>query len=105
MGIIKETLKEAFEDTKLELSIAKPDWIVSNLPKIGLMVWWAVFTIWFVCTQIYLPIKLFMYGKMNNSLTYSFGFGAAFVILIAFIINNFLLNFTMKLHDKIMRKK
>ncbi len=103
MGLIKETLKEAFEDTKLELGVAKPDWIVSNLPKIGLMVWWAVFTIWFACTQIYLPIKLFMYGKMNDSLAHSFG--AVFVILIAFIINNFLLNFTMKLHDKIMEKK
>ena len=103
MGIIKETLKEAFEDTKLELGVAKPDWIVSNLPKIGLMIWWAVFVIWFACVQIYLPIKLFMYGKMNNSFTHSFG--AVFVILIAFIINNFLLNFTMKLHDKIMEKK
>ena len=103
MGIIKETLKEAFEDTKLEFGVAKPDWIVSNLPKIGLSIWWAVFVIWFACTQIYLPIKLFMYGKMNNSLTHSFG--AVAVIVIAFILNNFLLNFTMKLHDKIMEKK
>ena len=103
MGLIKETLKEAFEDTKLELGVAKPDWIVSNLPKIGLMIWWAVFVIWFGSVQIYLPIKLFMYGKMNSSFTHSFG--AVFVILIAFIINNFLLNFTMKLHDKIMEKK
>lgn len=103
MGIIKETLKEAFEDTKIELGVAKPDWIVSNLPKIGLMIWWAIFVIWFACTQIYLPIKLFMYGKMNDSLAHSFG--AVFVIMIAFVINNFLLNFTMKLHDKIMEKK
>lgn len=103
MGLIKETLKEAFEDTKLELGVAKPDWILSHLPKIGLMIWWAIFVIWFACTQIYFPIKLFMYGKMNNSLAHSFG--AVFVILIAFIINNFLLNFTMKLHDKIMEKK
>ena len=103
MGIIKETLKEAFEDTKLELGVAKPDWLVSYLPKIGLTIWWAVVLIWFACTQIYLPFKLFMYGKMNNSLAYSFS--SVFVILIAFIINNFLLNFTMKLHDKIMGKK
>lgn len=103
MGLIKETLKEAFEDTKLELGVAKPDWLVSYLPKIGLTIWWAVFVIWFGSVQIYFPIKLFMYGKMNNSLTHSFG--AVFVILIAFIINNFLLNFTMKLHDKIMEKK
>lgn len=103
MGIIKETLKEAFEDTKLEFGVAKPDWIVSNLPKIGLMIWWAIFVIWFACTQIYLPVKLFMYGKMNDSLAHSFG--SVFVIMIAFVINNFLLNFTMKLHDKIMEKK
>lgn len=103
MGLIKETLKEAFEDTKLELGVAKPDWIVSNLQKIGLMIWWAIFVIWFGTVQIYLPIKLFMYGKMNNSLTHTLG--AAFVIFIAFIINTFLLNFTMKLHDKIMGKK
>lgn len=103
MGLIKETLKEAFEDTKLELGVAKPDWMVSCLPKIGLMVWWAVVMVWFVAVQIYVPIKLFMYGKMNNSLTHTLG--AAFVILIAFIINIFLLNFTMKLHDKIMEKK
>ena len=103
MGLITETLKEAFEDTKIELGVAKPDWILSYLPKIGLMTWWAVFTIWFICTQIYFPFKLFMYGKTNNSLAYSFG--SVFVILIAFIINNFLLNFTMKLHDKIMGKK
>ena len=103
MSIIKETLKEAFEDTKLELGVAKPDWIVSNLQKIGLMIWWAVFVIWFGAVQIYLPIKLFMYGKMNDSLAHSFV--AVFVILIAYIINTFLLNFTMKLHDKIMEKK
>ena len=103
MGLIKETLKEAFEDTKLELGVAKPDWIVSNLQKIGLAIWWAVVMVWFVAVQIYVPIKLFMYGKMNNSLTHTLG--AAFVILIAFIINIFLLNFTMKLHDKIMEKK
>lgn len=103
MGLIIETLKEAFEDTKLELGVAKPDWIVSYLPKIGLTIWWAIFLIWFACTQIYFPIKLFMYGKMNNSLAHSLG--TVFVILIAFIINNFLLNFTMKLHDKIMKKK
>lgn len=103
MGLIKETLKEAFEDTKLELGFAKPDWIVSHLPKIGLAIWWAVVTIWFGCVQIYLPIKLFMYGKMNNSLAHSFG--AVGIILIGFIINMFLLNFTMKLHDKIMEKK
>lgn len=66
------------------------------------MIWWVVFTIWFVCTQIYLPFKLFMYGKTNNSLILSFG--SVFVIFIAFIINNFLLNFTIKLHDKIMEK-
>ena len=103
MGLIKETLKEAFEDTKLEFGVAKPDWLVSYLPKIGLMIWWGVFVFWFGFVQIYLPIKLFMYGKMNSSFTHSFG--AVFVILIAFIINNFLLNFTMKLHDKIMEKK
>ena len=103
MGIIKETLKEAFEDTKLELGVAKPDWLISYLPKIGLMIWWAIFAVCFACTQIYFPMKLFMYGKMNNSLAYSFS--SVFVILIAFIINNFLLNFTMKLHDKIMGKK
>ena len=91
MGLIKETLKESFEDTKLELGVAKPDWIVSNLQKIGLMIWWAVFVIWFACVQIYFPIKLFMYGKMNNSLTHSFG--AVFVILIAFIINIFFVKF------------
>lgn len=34
MGIIKETLIEAFEDTKLELGFAKPDWLRSYLPKI-----------------------------------------------------------------------
>lgn len=103
MGLIKETLKEAFEDTKLEFGVAKPDWLVSNLPKIGLMIWWAVVVIWFCSVQIYLPIKLFMYGKMNDSLAHSFG--AVFIILIGFIINSFLLNFTMKLHDKIMDKK
>lgn len=103
MGLIIETLKEAFEDTKLELGVAKPDWIWSYLPKIGLSIWWAVVLIWFACTQIYFPLKLFMYGKTNNSLACSFG--TIFVILIAFIINNFLLNFTMKLHDKIMKKK
>ena len=103
MGLITETLKEAFEDTKLELGVAKPDWLISYLPKIGLMIWWAIFAVWFVCTQIYFPMKLFMYGKTNNSLTLTFG--SVFVILIAFIINNFLLNFTMKLHDKIMGKK
>ena len=103
MGLIKETLKEAFEDTKLEFGVAKPDWLVSYLPKIGLMIWWGVFVFWFGFVQIYLPIKLFMYGKMNSSFTHSFC--AVFVILIAFIINNFLLNFTMKLHDKIMEKK
>lgn len=103
MGIIKETLIEAIKDTKLELGVAKPDWLVSYLPKIGLMIWWAVVAIWFACVQIYFPIKLFMYGKMNNSLAHSFG--AVFVILIVFIINTFLLNFTMKLHDKIMEKK
>ena len=102
MGLIKETLKEAFEDTKLELGFAKPDWIVKNLPKIGLTIWWAIFLIWFACTQIYFPIKLFMYGKMNNSLAHSFG--AVGILLIGFIINTFLLNFTMKLHDKIMEK-
>ena len=67
------------------------------------MIWWAVFVIWFGAVQIYLPIKLFMYGKMNDSLAHSFV--AVFVILIAYIINTFLLNFTMKLHDKIMEKK
>lgn len=103
MGIIKETLKETFEDTKKEFGFATPDWIVSNLQKIGLMIWWSVFIIWVVCTQIYFPIKLFMYWKMNNSLAHLFG--AFFVILIAFIINNFLLTFTMKLHDKIMEQK
>ena len=103
MGLIKETLKEAFEDTKLELGVAKPDWLVSYLPKIGLMIWWAVVAIWFGYVQIYLPIKLFMYGKMNDSLAHSFG--AVGILLIAFIINTFLLNFTMKLHDKIMEEK
>lgn len=103
MGLITETLKEAFEDTKIELGVAKPDWIVRSLQKIGLAIWWAVVVIWFVSVQFMIPIKLFMYGKMNNSLALSFG--AVFVILIAFIINNFLLNFTMKLHDKIMEKK
>lgn len=103
MGLITETLKEAFEDTKLELGVARPDWLVSYLPKIGLAIWWAVVVMWFAGVQIYLPIKMFMYGKMNNSLAYSFG--AVFVILIAFIISTFLLNFTMKLHDKIMEKK
>jgi hypothetical protein len=103
MGIIKETLKEAFEDTKLELGVAKPDWLVSYLPKIGLAIWWAVVVIWFVSVQFMIPIKLFMYGKMNNSLAHIFG--AVFIILIGFIINTFLLNFTMKLHDKIMEKK
>ena len=81
MGLIKETLKEAFEDTKQEFGFTKPDWIVSNLQKIGLMIWWAVFAIWLGGVQIYLPIKMFMYGKMNNSLTYSFG--AVFVMLIS----------------------
>lgn len=103
MGLIKETLKEAFEDTKLDLGVAKPDWIVKNLPKIGLTIWWAFVVIWFACVQLLLPIKLFMYGKMNNSLTHTFG--AVGILLIGFIINTFLLNFTMKLHDKIMEKK
>ena len=103
MGLIIETLKEAFEDTKQELGFAKPDWIVRNLQKIGLAIWWAVVVIWLTCVQIYLPIKLFMYGKMNNSLAHSFG--AVFLLLIAFVLTAFLLNFTMKLHDKIMEKK
>lgn len=102
MGLIKETLKEAFEDTKLSLSFVKPDWIVSNLHKIGLTIWWAVVAIWFGSVQIYLPIKLFMYGKMNDSLAHTFG--AVFIILIGSIISSFLLNFTLKLHDKIMEK-
>ena len=67
------------------------------------MIWWAVFVIWFGTVQIYLPIKLFMFGQMNNSLTHKLC--AAFIIFIAFILNTFLLNFTMKLHDKIMEKK
>ena len=103
MGLIKETLKEAFEDTKLELGVARPDWLVSYLPKIGLMIWWAVVVIWFVSVQFMIPIKMFMYGKMNDSLAHIFG--AVFIILIGLIINTFLLNFTMKLHDKIMEKK
>lgn len=102
MGLIKETLKEAFEDTKLELGVAKPHWIVSNLQKIGLMIWWAVVAIYFGA-QIYLPTKLFMYGKMNNSPTIMIC--TVFVMLIAFVFDMFLLNFTMKLYDKIMEKK
>ena len=103
MGIIKETLKEAFEDTKLSFGFAKPDWLRSYLPKIGLAIWWAVVVVWFISVQFMIPIKLFMYGKMNDS--YPHWLGAVGIILVGFFINSFLLTFTMKLHDKIMEKK
>lgn len=103
MGLIKETLKEAFEDTKLDFGLAKPDWLRSYLPKIGLAIWWAVVAIWFIFVQFMIPINLFMYGKMNASLPHTFY--AVFIIVVGFVINSFLLNFSMKLHDKIMEKK
>ena len=103
MGIIKETLKEAFENTKLELGVTRPDWIKECLPKIGMTFWWAFFVVWYFGVGIYLPIKLFKYGKEINSLPLVLG--SVFIILIAFVFNMFLFNFTTKLHDKIMGKK